>query len=376
MDSSSNVPKVRKSNSEKQAHYHSTLNIPSIDSLKWRIELDKVDVLNRNITDHIINSKINTATGEIIEETPIQSNSLKIHFEHYHIHFAINKIFGVEYLVVLINSKLLEQDYLNGISMRNIEALYNKIMSCNVFECSFEQFLSNGMVSDIDIKKDLELNAHDLRTVITHLDKGSKPHKSAKYGCNAFTQKDNLGIEWNTRKSATHRHPFLKIYHKGIESEHSKNRPFFEHYIGLGALSSRTRIEVTIKSYKEAQKHGFKDNTLLTLLKATTNDLNTIIEHSVTSNLEPRLNKVERKNKDKLNNTELIMYLYLTELIKEKGISFKTALEHVIDHQDCKVQRSRLKTALTRIYEEQIEGQKYEVKTRSINSFFDNLGWK
>lgn len=353
-----------------------TLYTPSIDSFKWRIELDKVDVINPNLLEHVINQKVNTTTGEVLEETPIQSNSLKVYFEQYHIHFAINKLFGVEYLVVLINSKLLEQDYLHGITMKNIEPIYNKIIGCNVFTCSFEQFISEGLVSDIDIKKDVTLNEKDLRSVIKPLEKGSKAHKRSKYGANPFLEKDNLGIEWNTRKGASYTHPFLKIYHKGVESKHSKNRAFFEHYVGLDTITDRTRIEVTIKSYREAQKHGFKDNTLLTLLKANTNDLNAIIEHSVTSNLEPRLKKVERKDKTALNNTELIMYLYLTELIKEKGVSFQNALLHVLEHQECKVQRSRLKTSLTKIYEEQIQGQKYEVKARSMNSFFDVLGWK
>jgi hypothetical protein len=355
--------------------YSNTLYLPSIDSFKWRLELDSVEIINRNLLDHIINQKTNTTTGEIIEEIPIQSNSLKVHFDHYHIHFAINKIFGVEYLVVLINSKLLEHDYLHGITMKNIEPIYNKIMSCNVFRCSFEQFLS-GYVSDTDIKKDVTLSEKDLKGVIKHLDAASKAHKRSKYGANPFTEKDNLGIEWNTRKGASFTHPFLKVYHKGVESKHSKNREFFEHYIGLDTITDRTRIEVTIKSFREAQKHGFKDNTLLTLLKATTDDLNAIIEHSVTSNLEPRLKKVERKDKTALNNSELIMYLYLTELIKEKGISFNNALLHVIEHQECKVQRSRLKTSLTKVYEEQIQGQKYEVKVRSMNSFFDVLGWR
>ena len=356
--------------------YNDSLNIPSIDSFKWRIELNKVDVLNSNLLDHIVNLKTNTSTGEVIEETPIQSNSLKVHFENYHIHFAINKIFGVEYLVVLINSKLLEHDYLNGISMKNIEPLFNKIMSCNVFKCTFELFLSEGLVSDIDIKKDVLSSEKDFKDILKHLEKGSKAHKKAKHGINVFTQKDNLGVEWNTRTGASFAHPFLKIYHKGVETKCSKNREFFSTYLDVDKVSDRVRIECTIKSFREAQKHGFKDNTLLTLLNTSINDLNAIIEHSVTSNLEPRLKRVERKTKESLNNTELIMYLYLTELIKEKKVSFEHALNHILEHQDKRTERSRLKTALTKIYQEQIEGEKYEVKARSMNSFFSALGWE
>ena len=356
--------------------YSDTLHIPSIDSFKWRIELDKVDIINSNLLDHIINIKTNTSTGEVLEEIPIQSNSLKSHFSKYHIHFAVNKIFGVEYLVVLINSKLLEFDYLKGISMLNIEPLFNKIMSCQVFSCSFEQFLSEGLVSDIDIKKDVEASPTHFKDIIKYLNTGSKAHKKAKHGINVFTQKNNLGVEWNSRTGATYSNPFLKIYHKGVESKCSKNAEFFAQFVDLESITDRVRIEVTIKSFKEAQKHGFKDNTLLTLLKATTDDLNAIITHAVTSNLEPRLKKVKSKSKTALNNSDLVIFLYLTELIKEKGVSFENAMFHVLEHQECKMSRSRLKTSLTKVYEEHIEGQKFEVKTKVANTFFESLGWK
>lgn len=356
--------------------YSNSLHVPSLDSFKWRIELSKVEVTDSNLLDHIINIKTNTTTGEVIEETPIQSNSLKVKFDKYHIHFAINKIFGVEYLVVLINSKLLESDYLEGISMLNIEVVFNKIMSCKVFNCSFEVFLSEGLVSDIDIKKDVSSSATEFKDILKLLDKGSKAHKRAKHGINVFTQKDNLGAEWNTRTGASFTHPFLKIYHKGIESLCSKNKEFFAEYLDVHEIADRVRIECTMKSFREAEKHGFKDNTLLTLLKSTTDDLNRIIEHAVTSNLEPRLRTVERRTKSELTNTELVIFLYLTELIKEKGVSFENALFHILEHQPKKQERSRLKTTLMKVYHEQIEGEKFEVKSRSINTFFSNLGWK
>jgi hypothetical protein len=354
--------------------YNHSLYTPSIDSFKWRIELDRVDIIDRNLLDHIVNVKTNTTTGEVIEETPIQANSLKVPFDGYHIHFGVQKIFGVQYLVVLVNSKLLEHDYLNGITMTNIEPIYNKIMSCKVFELPFLDFLSIGQVSDIDIKKDIKLSSADFKESIKHLEKGSKPQKRAKHGVNAFTQKDNLGIEWNTRTGGSYSHPFLKIYHKGIEALCSKNKDYFAQYIDVHEVQDRVRIECTLKSFREAQKHGFKDNTLLTLLKATTNDLNAIIDHAVTSNLEPRLKKT--KTKDGMSNTELVYFLYLTTLIRDKGVSFQTALEYTLEHQSCKVQRTRLKNTLTAVYEEHIQNEKYVAKTEKMNSFFEVLGWK
>ena len=91
------------------------LGIPSIDSLKLSFELSLVKILNNNLLDHVVNLKVNTVTGEVINEKPIQSNSLVHEYEDYNIHFAINNSFGKEKLVVLANSKLLEYNYMRGI---------------------------------------------------------------------------------------------------------------------------------------------------------------------------------------------------------------------------------------------------------------------
>ena len=100
------------------------ISLCSIDSFKYRIELHKVEVTNRNLLDHIIKASINSDTGELLDSYELKSNSLKVEFDYYQIHFAVNDLFGKKYLVILINSKLLEKQYLDGISMRNIEQIY------------------------------------------------------------------------------------------------------------------------------------------------------------------------------------------------------------------------------------------------------------
>lgn len=356
--------------------YLDTLHVPSIDSFKWRIELDKVDVLNRNLLEHIISSKVNSVTGEIIEETLIQSNSLKIQFEEYHIHFAINKIFGDEYLVVLINSKLLEDEYLQGITLKNIETLYNRIMKCNVFNISFEDFLSKGKVSDIDIKKDVELTKEDFKAIIKNLERNTKAHKKRHHGVNPFLTDSNLGIEWNTRQRGTFNRPFLKFYHKGIETLCSDNKDFFARFIDVYSLENVVRIETTIKSFRELQKHGFKDSSLLDILKAPEEKLNEIITHSVTSNLEPRLKDSKPiKSKSELNPTDMLIYVHLSNMIQNQKLSFEQALEFTLGHYSDKHQKKRMKTKLTEIYNQQIRGQEFQKKVEKQSVFYSIIGW-
>jgi hypothetical protein len=353
----------------------SNLFIPSIDSFKWKIELDKVDVLNRNLLDHIVTLKTNTVTGEILEEKPIQANSLQIYFNQYNIHFALNKMFGKEYLIVLINSKLLEENYLEGISSKNIESIYMQLMDCNVFHCSYELFLE-GIVSDIDIKKDLEVDTtKEFDSFTKQLEKATIPNRKAKEGCNRFISKTNKGIEWNTRTRSTYSKPFLKLYHKGIESLHSKNFNFFKEHLNIETISKRIRIECTMKTKEEMIKHKLKGNSLKDLMNADTTTLNNIIIHSITNNLIKRTPPKRTKTKTEMTPQDLALFILLTQMIKEQKYDYQTTLEYILSYYDDKVAKARMKKKLIEIYESQIQGQIYEVKTQKMNDFFKNFGW-
>jgi len=347
----------------------------SIDSFKYRIEIEKVEIINRNLLDCLINQTVNSATGEIINSNELKLNSLKAQFDFYHIHFAINNIFGKRYLVILINSKLLEKDYLNGITMSNIEIIYNRIISANVINISFQDFLSKGLVSDIDIKKDFELTTADFINVIQELENKTKPHKKSKYGCNPFKGETNLGIEWNKRENATATRPFLKLYHKEVESKHGNNREYFYNYIQLESFKNVVRCEATIKTAKELRIHGIEQNTLLALLKVPEKKLSQIINYAVELNLEPRIKRSEIKNKNQFKPVETVIFAHITNMISNQNISFENALEYTLNHFEDKQSKYRMKKQITLIYETHINGKISEVKAKKFEQFFTNFGW-
>lgn len=225
------------------ANYKSNLGVISFDSFKWRIPLHLVKVVNEDLLDAVLKQTVNTKTGNIISEEQIQNNSLNVNFEGYHIHFAISKLFGGSDLVILINSKLLEEKYLDGISMLNIETLYKKIISCNVVSLTFEEFLL-GNCSDIDIKKDIECDTvEEFNNFTLQLFQSSRMIKKLGHGSRRWATRENAGIQWNKREGSTYPHPFLKVYHKGVEVKESKNKEFFNQYIDTNAVSKRVRIE-------------------------------------------------------------------------------------------------------------------------------------
>jgi hypothetical protein len=356
-------------------------NTCSFDSFYYRIPLDDVDVIDTGILEKQVEVRYVVETGEITNYRPIQANSLHPERDGYKIHFQIQKMPDCEYLVVLINSKLLEYQYLNGITMNNIELVYNNLMKCNVFYCTFEQFLTWGKVTDIDIKKDIELTKEDFLKGIKELQTASIPRTKVSEGVRSFNTRNNMGIQWNDRTTASSSKPFVKIYYKEIESslsdtkQLSKNEaPFFDTYVNYEELVNRVRIEVTIKNLKSARIHGINDLTLLNILKLTPEQLNEIIIKNLNLNLHKRMPKAIKARTD-ISPADMLAYIHLSNMIKNQSYSFELALEYTLQHFADKQQKHRQKVKLTDIYSKYIQGEKYELKVKRLNTFYNQIGW-
>lgn len=348
----------------------------SIDSLKLSFDIDEVDVVNMKLLDHKIKQTINTVTGEVEDETPIQQNSLQHQYENYKIHFAINKNFGLERVVVLLNSKLLEVDYMNGISMSNIESIYAQLMSANIFEISFSDFLSKGQVSDVDIKKDVLFESiEEFDNMTKQLENSTHPSKQSSRGANRFTKSTNKGIQWNIRKKSSYRFPYLKIYHKGIESKHGDNQIFFNHFLDINSISNVVRIEATIKNFStQGVRYGLKGNSLLELLKMDNSALNEIINHSLITNIEPRIKRAPNKESLKRLTAREEHYLFTIEYMIKDNHSIESIISNITDRMT-KKQRYNHKKELTFLYETRVKNEIYETKSRNTAKFFDEIGW-
>lgn len=356
-------------------------NVCAFDSFAYRIPLDDIDIIDLRILQNQVEVRYVPETEEILSYRPIQANSLHPERNGYKIHFQIQKMPDCVYLVVLINSKLLEYQYLNGISMNNIELIYNNLMKCKVFYCTFEQFLTWGKVSDIDIKKDVQINKDDLLKGIKELEKASIPRAKLTDGVRAFNTRNNIGIQWNERETASASKPFVKIYHKETETTLSDSKqvrkdetPFFDTYVNRDELINRVRIEVTIKNLKSARVHGIDDLTLLNLLQLTSEQLNEIIVKTLNLNLHKRTPEAI-KPRTEIAPSDMLVYIHLTNMIKNQSYSFEMALEYTLEHFTDKQQKHRQKTKLTDIYSKYIQGEKYELKVKRLNTFFNEIGW-
>lgn len=350
----------------------------SIDSFKWRLPIEFVKIIDKNILARIIKQEVNIETGEIINEEEIQSNSLKVQFEYYHIHFAVTNTFNQTEVVVLINSKLLESKYLNGVTLGNIKEVYDKIISCNILDVTFEDFLG-GNCTDIDFKKDIKVEStKEFDAFTLELERNTKPKKGIGFGCKRNSTLVNKGIQWNRRESATPANPFIKIYHKETEAIYNKNKDFFTHYVGLEHFKNIVRIEATIKNKNMAQKLGIKSLKLSDVLRLTNDETDKIIEYGIKQNLEQRIRNYKPKKLNQLSPQDKMNYAALTFII-DQGFTFETAIEHLLSsftsEQNDRNQKTRNKKRLFKIYEEQIKGEIFEEKSNKTAKFFNEIGW-
>mgnify|MGYP000415585683 CR=1 FL=1 len=144
------MPKiVEKSNTESNTE---------IDSLKIRIPTDKIQITDSKL----IGTKITILeeTAEVLRE--FKDNALKFSNNGISTRFAIETMpidsrgRTVEFLTILVNSKLLKSRYLEGITKENIREVYNEIQNYNVVKFSFAAFMQ-GACTDIDFKTDTRL---------------------------------------------------------------------------------------------------------------------------------------------------------------------------------------------------------------------------
>lgn len=356
---------------DKSKKYSDTLGKNSIDSFAYHIPIDKIDIINENLLSHLVKVTINESTGEIIDETPIQENSLRIVSKGYQTHYVIVNLFGKKHLKILINSYLLEENYLQGITFKNIELIYNKIQSHEVVHFhSFEEFLQVGFVSDIDLKRDTEVQSHkDMDILVNELLKVSKPSSKKSEGANAFTKRDNKGIEFNERKNSRYNKPFLKIYHKGIQALNKKNFDFFNTYLDVEEVKNRVRIECTIKNKEHLSKYGITSNTLYSLLKSE-DKFQEIINDCLNKNIDNPITIKVRKPKTNMTPTEIGYFTLITLAMDNNSLTFERVLDMVLSNQNDKVAKSRMKKQLNDIYEQHIKGLKIETKAQKLEAFF------
>jgi len=346
------------------------MNTISIDSLKVRIAIEKVTVLD----EAIFGSKmiVDSMTGHV------ESEYDQKRFRHKY--DGITTSFGIEsqvtsnqkvkeFLVVLFNSKLLHENYFDGIQEKNIKKVYDRIMSLGKVEFSFDAFM-DGEATDVDYKWDTENDNFEKSLKMLH--RHAKLSKKIGIGCNVFSGRLNKGIEFGKRETASPSTPFLKFYHKGLELINSSTM-FYRKYIkGLNMnVNNLVRCETTIKNKKHYRRHGIEDTRLRSIVSLGQEVLQGIASAAIKAHLEPRIMPISTPSNMTPNDT---LKFNIITLLMGQGMSYNLIRETLVQNVD-KVAKSRLRGKLDAIYENAIKGSEPDSISQKQSQFFESVGW-
>lgn len=259
--------------------------IPKIDSFRLLVPFNDCEVICSKFMQKFVllcpdTGEIDDDSEHIITSTFNNTNGIKIGFGMKW--FYNEKKEHIQYLVFSINSKMLKENYFDGINKTNIQAVFNYVNSLNIVKISKESFL-NAKVVDVDFCVDFKLTnttCKEVFSVCYELTKASKLIKP-----NLFKETLNRGIEWGKRNEvhkAYNTKQFLKYYAKVLELMHNSTdfyNAYIKHNLNEVTLFSDSstlysdynednilRIETTIKNPAHFGSYGIKCKTLIDLL--------------------------------------------------------------------------------------------------------------
>lgn len=372
-------------------------NTGLIDSLKIRVKLEKVKILDKRlVTDFIAYyPTIEALDNDGHEQERLGDNIRKaepftkiingITYRFYIKAFIDANKIAREYVVFQISAKMLKERYFEGITVENYQMIVNDINSFGVLHVSKKDFLE-GLVSDIDICINQLIDLKSLKTafslILQNPNKGKLPLIHQFNQSNTVKNTFNVGMDFNKREKASNTSPYCKIYHKGFELL-SKSITFYKAYLEplnykSSFLDNLVRYEFTIKAHKHKEylvNKGFKAEikTFFDLLSANPKDLKLIAQSGLKHYIEP---KEKSKVNNELSPMDVMIQFYQENLIKlgfdeQKLLGFTYLIE-------CPVAKSRSKSKAKKLLDD-LKNRDKNIKAqvqqnyRSQN-FLKNLG--
>jgi len=184
----------------------------TLDSVKIRIPLKRVKILDESISDIV--ARVSTRTGEVLEEkqNTKASRDEKGVKTTFSIEQRATQFDTVQYLIILVNAKQLGSRYFEGITIDNVVQLHSYLIGLGVVQFSLKE-LMKGECTDIDFKKDFKASAEEMKEAFTVMQGHAVPSSDYDKGSKLFWKQDNKGLQFNKRETTkTATAPFLKIY--------------------------------------------------------------------------------------------------------------------------------------------------------------------
>ena len=330
-------------------------------------------MLDSRINDKYVS--INHNTGEYDGE-PVVRNWLVKEFKGYSTRWQIRDITiergrSKKFLTVLMSSKILEERYFEGLSIKNHKNVYQKLISMKVAFFDYDSFI-NSECTDVDFKKDIKTTM--FRDSIPMLVSSARESHLSGKGIRPFKKKENLGVQWSDRKGATLENPYLKIYHKTIELDNNSIE-FKNEYLFDFNISNIVRVEFTMKNNKHLKKYGIQSQKFIDLLKLSQEKKTSILSKIVNIHLMPRFIKPDVPLKQ-LTPSDIMLYNSLYLLSNKMYLNKYRAVESLLTNIKDKTAKSRAKKKLEHIYDTYVQMQDKSKKKEKMISLFDAICWQ
>lgn len=345
------------------------LNIPKWDS--FRVEIPSNRVTNKSYIGKELNLIVKE-DAEVVdgEDKPLIKMSIADTDKGIKYRFAKQicqtGISSEERYVILVNAKMLGKNYFEGINYKNIKSVYDYIISKNILDFSYDDFL-DGYVYDADCCYDVNAGP-DLWHSLCCRVKSSVLHENEKYINHFKNQQSNVGLAFNDRNGGTPAHPFIKLYHKGLELD-DNSYDFNKEFIKQNGLKIG-RMEYNFKRRKHFEYFGLEIKSLRDLLEVGVETLKEVVLKTISKFYLNKRTKV--RNNTKLGPSEFYIK-YLVSFAVEKGMGRNWFMDCVKDYKEYTegaeyVQISRLKNYISESLNEDMFKEKLE-----MNSAVDEL---
>ena len=354
-----------------------------IDSLRIRIPYDEVEVLNDILIARI--GSYNADTGETLDE-PAPRNWYRTEIKNkyddklYSYKWDVEKVTlekgtARKFLLIQINSKLLEDGYFQGLTLDNSKFIYAQLMAQKVANFSYRTFLK-GECTDVDFKKDV-VNQH-FKKAKQILNQMSKSYRQIGKGVKIFDQKDNSGIQWSDRRTATPSNPYLKLYHKSIELTSKKDSiPFYNEYIKHQGYDIRDliRVEFTIKNKKHFRANKVESTSLYSLMTLSQELKNDMLKAVVKYHLLPRVLPQQKPLQD-LKPVDMNLYNAMLGLSNNTMMGREQIVKLMNENVNPASRRSERKKALEFLWDTYIATLDRTKENENIKSLFSAMCWE
>jgi len=359
----------------------------ALDSLKVRIPLEQVQILDGDLREYFYLVEVNADTGEILDIDEIKETQefrrKAFHVEQqgiktsYRIQaLATSKAkTGAEFLVVLLNAKLLRGRYNEGITHSNINIIHKAILKHKKVVFSLSSLL-NAVCTDVDIKKDtllcgsIEEAKADFGVFIDHFKSLTLAKKEKRNGVRSFQTKENLGIQWSERAEATLGCPYVKFYFKILELV-NRSSEFYEQVLQKQVPHNLIRHEVAIKNKKHwcSLTKDTTEMTLHKLLALKPCELNKILRQTLEKHIDMKqLDYTEKERKEEKYLADVFCLAYL-DFCKSKCI----AKGRVAKYTNGKMQLSRARAKIEEYWDKEFEGTRKHATGENLDKILGYL---